>query len=403
MLSKGGSAGNTFRRPAEGWHHAAVAVPARGSSILLWAVAVKLAAVLAFVLAASSHPAAPGLTAPREPGTPDTAWYLARGFDSNCYQRMAHEGWYDDFSICMPMGYPLAIRAVEPLAGGSAQLAAVLVSNACSLAALVVFLALARRYAGADSARIGPAVLLCACMPGLLAFGTVAYSEGPWILVTLLAWWAWLRAEGGGGPRAMRWLVVAALLAALSVQVRHAGVAFVAGLLLLEGLRVVAAGAGGPRRRALLEAGVVAALSALPTAGYFVFKYRVQDFGAVQAALFDSRLVPLGGFASLLAKGAPPENVAVLALGVPLALALLVRLWEVDRRLALVTGGQLLLALSVTGIGAQSVNRFTWALAPLALGALAVTDRVLLYGTAGVLFVLSLWCGIGHVLGTAAL
>jgi len=204
-------------------------------------------------------------------------------------------------------------------------------------------------------------------------------------------------------PRSMRWLVASALLAAASVQVRHAGLAFVCGMLLLEGCRVFAAPAGAARLRAAVEAGMFAALAAVPTAAYFAWKYLVQDFGGAQRELFDTRLLPLGGLASLLAAGVPPENVAVLALTLPLAFALLVRLWGVDRRLAVVTGVQLLLALSVTGIGAQSTNRLVWALAPLALGALAITDRVLLLGACGVLFLVSLWCGIGHVLGTAAL
>jgi hypothetical protein len=259
------------------------------------------------------------------------------------------------------------------------------------------------------------ATLLFACLPGWLTFGTVAYSEGPWILVTLAGWWAYLKSEDGApagnaaqpraladaAPRSLGWLLVAALLAALSVQVRHAGVAFVGGLLVVESWRVARAGAA--RARALAEATLLAAVAALPTAAYLWFKFRVQDMGAAERALFDTRFVPLGGLPSLLHSGAPPENVVLIYLSLPLALALLVRLWSVDRRLVVVTGLQLLLALSITGIAAQSLNRLVWSLAPLALGALAIRDRALLAGACGVLFMVSLWCGISHVLGLAAL
>jgi hypothetical protein len=71
--------------------------------------------------------------------------------------------------------------------------------------------------------------------------------------------------------------------------------------------------------------------------------------------------------------------------------------------LAAIAIATLLVALSFTGVAAQSINRYAWGCWPLAFGALRLRDRAAVWALVGVLFLLSAWCGIGHVRGTLAL
>lgn len=400
----------------------------RAVHVVVIALALK-AAVIALLLAAAAREAPdPAHVGPREAGTPTWVWQLARGWDSHAYQRIAAHGYENAFSHVFPPGYPLLVRAVQPLVG-SYQSAALLVSNACAVLALLVFLGLARHYAtargrgaaarsrdaaagtGAGSvaeARASQggvvlAALLFACSPGVLAFGSVAYSEGPFVLVTLLAWAAWLRAEraGPGAPRSLLCMSIASWLFAAAVLVRYLALPIFAGLFLLEARRVLRAPAP-ERGRALIEA-ACALSGGLGAAAWMFYAVNVLHYSEAAEQLFAMGFVPLGGLPSLLALGTAPEYIVQAALAVPLALALLVLLTRVDARLALLTGLMLLVVLSSTGVTAQSTGRFVWTLWPLALAGLALRERVLGWALVAVLFLWSVQAGVGHVLGTSML
>jgi hypothetical protein len=126
-------------------------------------------------------------------------------------------------------------------------------------------------------------------------------------------------------------------------------------------------------------------------------------YGAVSIAMAVVGFSLLGGLPSLLALGTAPEYIVQAALCVPLAVALLVSLARVDRRLALLTGLMLALSLSSTGVAALSTGRFVWTLWPLALAGLRVRDRALGWALCAVLLLWSVQAGIGHVLGTSML
>ncbi len=389
--------------------------------------------LLACVLAVAKHYPADGFyVAEREAGTPESVWFLARGFDAGAYQGLADQGYTTDFSRNYPMGYPLLVRALRPLTG-STQFAAVVVSNLSSLLAVACFWLLARRYGQrmhAGPGAVALATTLFAVTPGVLAFGTVAYTESTFLAVALLGWWAYLRAEDGEpgagdvtapattpapaampaampaaalaastSPRSMGWLLLASLLCAASIQVKHLGGPVLAGLALIEGRRLLHTEAG--RGRALLEAAGV--LWTVPViAAYFWWKFTAHDMGGLQQDIWQMRFVPLGGLPSLVSLGTAPEYIAQIVVTLPIAVLLMVRLRGVDGRLALLSALFLLLALSFTGTAAQSLTRYTWSIWPLALGALALRDRAVVWMLCGVLFCVSLWCAAGHVQGTAA-
>jgi hypothetical protein len=169
---------------------------------IIVAVAAKLSLlVLTFTVAAH---AAPGAT------NPAAAWGLmmddmASSWDGEHYLWIATEGYewrYDDSgdSVHFAFGYPTLMR---PFCASDAdwtgpasatvgcKTAALLINNLASvLAVAVVALHLGRR----------PAMFL-ALFPSWLVFGTVAYSEGLYVLLAALAFWAWdrRRHEWAGG------------------------------------------------------------------------------------------------------------------------------------------------------------------------------------------------------------
>jgi len=407
-------------------------IPSRGfPRLLLQALLLKAAFVALLVLVAQHEDGDARYLAPREGDANDVAYTLGRGFDAQAYQKLARQGYTDSFSRNYPLGFPLLVRAADALVGNS-QVAAVLVANAMGVLALGLFFLVARHYAARAGVRPDGAVLLFAVLPGELAFGSVAYSESSFLVVSLLGWLAYLRAEGGAaGPgaaadgavpraRSLAWLLLASLLCAASVMVRHLGAPVFAALLGIELLRVLRCGPGGAQRagggeaggpgggggtgrsRAVLEACAVL-WGALPLVAYFVWKFQAHDLGGLQEDIWSMHFAPLGAPASLLRLGVGVQNVVLIYLSLPLALLLLVRLRAVDGRLALVVACWLLLALSFTGLAAQSFTRYVWTFWPLALGALALRDRAVVVALGALLFLLSLWCGVGHALGTAAL
>jgi hypothetical protein len=388
--------------------------------MLVAALAVKALLVALLLAAGAREPPDLAHVGPREVGAPTWVWQLARGWDSHAYQRIADNGYENAFSHAFPPGYPLLIRAVRPLAG-TFQAAALFVTNACAVLALLVFLALARGYAAARPAAqqaadgpaghagVGPAggvalaLGLFACLPGELAYGTVAYSEAPFVLVTLLAWTAFRRAEAGGqdAPRAPGWLLLGSWLFAAGSLVRLLGNALFIGLVLIEGRRVLRA-RGPARRRALFEA-ALALSGGLGAAAWMIWAEQVLHYSESIRETFGMGFSPLGGLPGLLALGTAPEYVVQAALCVPIAVALLVPLARVDGRLALLAGLMILLALSSTGVAAQSTGRFVWTAWPLALAGLALRERALGWGLCGLLFLWSVQAGVGHVLGTSML
>ncbi|GJM21724.1 MAG: hypothetical protein DHS20C15_16390 [Planctomycetota bacterium] len=399
---------------------------------LLRAVLLKACFVALIVWAAGAWPSESPYIKPRFERANDLVWYLSRGFDSESYQIMATEGYYDEFSRSHPPGFPLLIRAMLLLTSNR-QAAGVLAANLCSLLAVLAMLALLRHYAtsrdgparhaaGHDGLRhdgvgcepqsagglgrvgvshVDLALLLGCAMPGLLAFGTVAYSESAMMLFAMLAWCAYLRAESGELPRRhLGWLLAASWLGALSLMMRDMGAPLFAAWGLIELVRVVRI-PGEQRSRALLEAGALLS-GGLAAAGAFAWRLAEHDFIEVQQKLWSVRFELFGGPASLMGS-IDPEFVVLIYASLPLGLLLLARTWRVDKRLTLVAALGLVLMLSVTGVGAQSFNRYLWATWPLALGALAIRDRGVLWALTAWLFAVSLWCGLGHVQGSMAL
>jgi len=389
--------------------------------VLFVAVLAKLVVLGLAVWAARAEPSDSPYLAAREEGANDVVWYLGRGFDANMYQRLAREGYYDDFSKGFPPGYPLLVRAADRLVG-NIQTAAVLVSNACGVGAVLVFTAVAACYArrrrrsgtpaGADAGTAGvfAAASVFALTPGVLAFGTVAYSESAFLLFAVAGWWAYLAAEGGGAGqetdarRSLPRLALASLLAAASVMVRHLGATLFLAWATFELVRLVRARHKG---RALAEAAALG-WAAVPVAVWFLWKFSAHDMAAIQEQIWDMRFVFLGGPASLLAgsitrPALSPEFVLLIYMSLPLVLWLVWRSLRLDSRLGLLTVLGLLLALSYTGTAAQSFTRYAWSLWPLALGVLGMRDRGAVWTVAGWLGLLSLWCVIGHVQGSAAL
>ena len=382
-------------------------------AVLSGALLLKVALLAILYLAAANEPGDPSYQAPREGDANDLVWYLARGFDANAYQRLAREGYYDTFSRNYPMAFPLCIRAVDAVVGNT-QTAAVLVSNLNAVLALAAFYLLARHYARKRGVSPFGALLLFVSCPGWLTFGSVAYSESTYLVFALFAWVAYLRAEADStSPRRLPWLLLASVLVAASVMTRHIGAPFFLALGLVELLRIVragsgsAAGAGGgaggiTRGRAFGEA-CCALWAGIPVAAYFLWKMSEHGLNELQEEIWQMRFSFLGGPGSLIDLGIGTQYIALIYLSLPLVLALCVKLRAVDARLALVSVLLLLLALSYTGLAAQSSTRYMWAIWPLALGGLELRDRALTWGLAGVLFGLSVWTGVGHVLGTAAL
>jgi hypothetical protein len=401
--------------------------PTPHGPVLLLAVLAKLAVIVAAAWAATAQPSDSPYLAPREGDANAVVWYLARGFDANMYQRLALEGYYDDFSKGFPLGYPLLVRGAHSLVG-NAQTAAVLVSNACAVGAVLVFTALAAAYArgagrrgagvvaagsltddsttGSTSRAAFHAGVVFALTPGVLAFGTVAYSESAFLLFAVGAWLAYVAADGpdADAPRSLPLLALASLLGGASVMVRHLGATLFLCWAVFEAMRLVRSRTRG---RSLAEAAALG-WAGVPVAAWFLWKFSAHDMAAIQERVWDMRFVFLGAPASLLAGSATraplsPEYVLMIYMSAPLVLWLGWRVLRLDPRLGLLTALGLVLALSYTGAAAQSFNRYAWSLWPLALGALRLRDRGAVWAIAGWLLLLSAWCLIGHVQGSAAL
>lgn len=109
---------------------------------------------------------------------PDRFWHLlATKWDGEHYLRIAHEGYQyrgsgDGDSVAFGMVYPLLIR----LAGGS-EAAALVIANVASLAAVAL---IAWHWGPRPALAVG-------LFPAFLVYGSVAYSEGVYVLVAAAA------------------------------------------------------------------------------------------------------------------------------------------------------------------------------------------------------------------------
>lgn len=133
-------------------------------------------------------------------------------FDALWFLRIADEGYANgDGSAVFFPGYPMLIRGVAFLLGDRPLAAGLLVSNLAFAGALIVLYFLTSAEWGERVAR--RSVLYLAVFPTAFFF-LAPYSESPFLLFALLAFW---------GARRSRW-VVASLAAAAAAATRNVGV-----------------------------------------------------------------------------------------------------------------------------------------------------------------------------------
>jgi Mannosyltransferase (PIG-V) len=157
----------------------------------------------------------PGWPAPpMTPGWHNAVTSLER-FDGLWFLRIATDGYEDgDGSAAFFPGYPLLIRAVSPVLGGHPLAAALLISNA---AALVAMVALYFLTAGEFDERVARrAVLYLAVFPTSF-FLLAPYSEALFLLLVLVSLW--------GARRGKWWL--AGVAGAAAAATRNVGVVLV--------------------------------------------------------------------------------------------------------------------------------------------------------------------------------
>ena len=176
-------------------------------------VSLSVLALLGTALLPSEEPVGPpGWEAfPIEAGWHNlvTAW---ERFDALWFLRVADEGYMDgDGSAVFFPGYPLLIRGMSFLLGGRPLAAGLLVSNLAFAGALIVLYFLTSAEWGERVAR--RSVLYLAVFPTAFFF-LAPYSESPFLLFALLAFW---------GARRGRW-GVAGLAGAAAAATRNVGV-----------------------------------------------------------------------------------------------------------------------------------------------------------------------------------
>jgi len=142
-------------------------------------------------------------------------------WDALWFERIAREGYRpDDASAAFFPGYPLAIRTVDLITPVGTPGAALLVSNASFLGALIVLFALTAREW--DTAVARRTIVLLACFPSSF-FLLAPYSESPYLLASLLAfWWVrgdrWLRGATAGFAAAITRSLGLVLVPALLIE-----------------------------------------------------------------------------------------------------------------------------------------------------------------------------------------
>lgn len=180
--------------------------------------------------AASSAASIPGpVGVPGWPAPPVTpGWHNAvtsfERFDGLWFLRIASDGYEDgDGSAAFFPGYPLLIRALSPLVGGSHLAAALLVANLAALGAMIVLYFLTASELDERAAR--RAVLYLAVFPTSF-FLLAPYSEATFLLFALLSLWGarrgrwWLAGVAGAAAAATRSIGVLLVLP-LAVEAIH--------------------------------------------------------------------------------------------------------------------------------------------------------------------------------------
>jgi hypothetical protein len=196
---------------------------------------------------------------------PDPGWHNAltawERFDALWFLRIADAGYgLDDGSAAFFPLFPLAIRGVSILIGGHPFGAAVLVSNAAFLGALVMTYRLTERELDARRART--TVVLMSFFPTSYFF-LMPYSESLFLLFVVASFW---------GARTGRWALAGAC-GALAAMTRSIGLVLVPALA-VEALHQRAEGRGPAWPGLLAAAGTT-----LGTVSYLVWwQVRAGDF-----------------------------------------------------------------------------------------------------------------------------
>lgn len=161
---------------------------------LTFRLALSIVAVLSVGSVTPPGTAGSGEEVPTSPGLHNIFDGTDR-WDALWFERIATEGYRSqDASAAFFPGYPLTIRAVDDVTPLGTPGAALLVSNASFLGALIVLYALTTREWDVATAR--RTVVLLGCFPSSFFF-LAPYSESPYLLCSLLAFW-WLRQERWG-------------------------------------------------------------------------------------------------------------------------------------------------------------------------------------------------------------
>jgi Mannosyltransferase (PIG-V) len=166
----------------------------------------------------------PGWPAPPYGTGPHVLFTSWERFDGLWFLRIAAGGYAngDGSAAFFPL-YPLLIRAVSWLVGGHPFAASLIVSNACFAGALVLLYFLTASELSETAAR--KAVLYTAVFPTAFFF-LAPYSEAPFLLTTVAAFWAarrgkwWLAGTCGATAAATRSLGIL-VVPALAIEALH--------------------------------------------------------------------------------------------------------------------------------------------------------------------------------------
>jgi hypothetical protein len=162
--------------------------------------------------------------------------YMFLGWDSAWYASIAAHGYYfSGQSYAFPPGFPLLAQLLQPLIGGT-LVALVVCSLVAGLLWVPVYQSVAEYYLGRSTAMVSSLVFVLS--PFTLLFTTVAYSEGLFLLATLLVWRLFLDKR----------YLPASLAAAIAAIIRIPGFLIVLPMF----LGLLSSRVGGDRRKAFL-------------------------------------------------------------------------------------------------------------------------------------------------------
>jgi Mannosyltransferase (PIG-V) len=151
-------------------------------------------------------------TQPKSFGGWRTLFTALQRNDANWFLRLATTGYQGNAqSPAFFPGYPLAIRALDPLVGSHPLLAATLLSNLSLVGALVFLYSLTAQEFSESIART---TIACVAVFPTAFFFLAPYSESQFLLLSVMAFWA---------ARRDRWLL-AAIAAAAAGLTRSVGI-----------------------------------------------------------------------------------------------------------------------------------------------------------------------------------